>query len=117
MQYRGKGYSVAGLVLGIISCILAWFYGINILALILSIIGIILAVKGKKAAMMVGAPTGLGTAGLVLSIIGLCLAAIGFVACTLCVTCVGAGVGVAGFEDILDSLDDIAGVITGLSWL
>ncbi len=83
----GKGLSVAGLVLGIVSAVLAWFYMINIAALVCGIVGIILAAKGKKQAMLAGTPTGLGTAGLVLSIIGTCLAGIGFFSCTLCVLC------------------------------
>lgn len=87
MQYKGKGLSIAGLVLGIASAVLAWFYGINILALACGVVGIILAIKGKKAAQEAGAPTGLATAGLVLSIIGTALAGIGFVACTLCIGC------------------------------
>lgn len=84
---NGKGYSIAGLVLGIISSVLAWFYIINIISLVCGIVGIILAVKGKKLAVEASAPTGLGIAGLVLSIIGTCLAGIGFFSCTLCVAC------------------------------
>ncbi len=89
MQNPGKGMSVAGLVLGIISIVLAWWYMVNIVALVAGIVGIILAVKGKKAAVAAGAPTGLGTAGLVLSIIGTVIAGIGFFTCTVCV-CVAA---------------------------
>lgn len=84
---NGKGLSIAGLVLGIISAVLAWFYLVNIAALVCGIIGIILALKGKKLAVASGNPTGLATAGLVLSIIGTCLGGVGFVSCTLCVAC------------------------------
>ena len=84
---NGKGLSIAGLVLGIVACVLAWFYMINIVALVCAIVGLVCAVKGKNAAKAAGAPTGLGTAGLVLSIIGLVLAGIGFLSCTLCVAC------------------------------
>lgn len=91
MQNTGKGLSIAALILGIISSILAWFYLINIVALICGVVGIILAAKGRKAAIAAEAPKGIGTAGLVLSIIGTCLAGIGFFACTLCVTCAAAG--------------------------
>ncbi len=87
MQNNGKGLSVAGLVLGIAATVLAWFYMINIAALVCGVVGIICAVKGKKQAVAAGAPTGIGTAGLVLSIIGTVLAAIGFFSCTLCVLC------------------------------
>ena len=83
----GKGFSVAALVLGIISCILAWIYIVNIAAIVLSVLGLIFAVMGRKKAIAAGASTGLGTAGLVLSIIGLSIAAIGFISCTLCVAC------------------------------
>ncbi len=87
MQNSGKGLSIAGLVLGIVATILAWFYLVNIAALVAGVVGIICAAKGKKAAVAAGAPTGLGTAGLVLSIIGTCLAGIGFLSCTVCVAC------------------------------
>lgn len=68
MQNNGKGLSIAALVLGIIATVLAWFYLVNIAALACGIVGIILAVMGKKKAVAAGAPTGIGTAGLVLSI-------------------------------------------------
>lgn len=87
MQNNGKGMSVAALVLGIVSIVLAWFYMINTIALVTGIVGIVLAVKGKKAAQESQSPTGMATAGLVLSIIGLCFAVIGFLSCTLCVLC------------------------------
>ncbi len=92
MQNTGKGLSIAGLVLGIVSAVLAWFYMINIAALVCGIVGIICAAKGKKKAVAAGAPTGIGTAGLVLSIIGTCLAAVGFFSCTLCVVCAASGI-------------------------
>lgn len=100
MQNTGKGLSITALVLGIAATILAWFYMINIAALVLGIVGIVLAAKGRKAAIAAGAATGLGTAGLVLSIIGTCLAGIGFLSCTLCVLCAAGAVG-AG----VDALD------------
>lgn len=85
----GKGFSIAALILGIVSCVLAWFYMVNIGAIVTGVVGIILAVLGKKRAKALNAPTGLGTAGLVLSIIGLALACIGFVSCTILVGCAG----------------------------
>lgn len=97
MQKTGKALSIAGLVLGIVSAVLAWFYMINIVALICGIVGIVCAAKGKKEAVAAGLGTGLGTAGLVLSIIGTCLAGIGFFSCTLCVLCA------AGTVDALDT--------------
>jgi len=84
---NGKGLSVTGLVLGIVAVVLAWFYMVNIVALVCGIVGIICAAKGKGMAKAAGAPTGLGTAGLVLAIIGTVLAGIGVFSCTLCVLC------------------------------
>ena len=103
MQDNGKGLSIAALVLGIIATVLAWFYLVNIAALACGIVGIILAVMGKKKAVAAGAPTGIGTAGLVLSIIGTCLAGIGFVSCTLCVACAAGAVDAAA-SDAFSSL-------------
>ena len=89
MENNGKSYSIAGLVLGIVSAVIAW-WGIylSIVALVCGIVGIILAIKGKKMAKEAGAPTGLATAGLVLSIIGTVLAGIGFIACGICALCI-----------------------------
>lgn len=87
MENNGKGLSIASLVLGIIAIVLAWFYMVNIVALICGIVGIILAAIGKKKAAAAGTTSGLGTAGLVLSIIATVLAGIGFFSCTLCVLC------------------------------
>lgn len=90
MQSNGKGLSVAGLVLGIFAAVFAWWGTIAYAALVCGIVGIVLSVKGKKAAKAAGAPTGLATAGLVLAIIGTVLAGIGVVACTLCAAAEGA---------------------------
>ncbi len=87
MSNDGKGLSIGALVCGIISCVLAWFYMVNIVALILGIVGLVLAVNGRKLAKAANAPTGIGTAGLVLAIIGTSLAGIGFLSCTVCVAC------------------------------
>ncbi len=101
MQNTGKGLSITALVLGIVSSILAWFYMINIVALICGIVGIICAAKGRKAAIAAEAPKGIGTAGLVLSIIGTCLAGIGFFSCTLCVLCAASAAEAAGEAALL----------------
>ncbi len=76
---------IVGLVCGIISIVLYWVPWFNIITLILGIVGIVFSVKGRKNAP--GGKTGLATAGLVLSIIGTVLSGIGFITCTLCVTC------------------------------
>lgn len=83
----GIGFSVTALVLGVLSLILAWFYLINISAIVFGVVGIIMAAVGRKKSVEAGMPTGLGTAGLVTSIIGLAVGAIGFFSCTLCVYC------------------------------
>ena len=83
----GTGFSVTALVLGILSLILAWFYLVNISAIVFGIVGIVMAAIGRKKSIAAGAPTGLGTAGLVTSIIGLAVGAIGFISCTICVAC------------------------------
>ena len=88
----GIGFSVAALVLGILSLILAWFYFVNISAIVFGVVGIVMAAVGRKKAIAAGAPTGLGTAGLVTSIIGLVIGAIGFISCTICVGCAAAEV-------------------------
>jgi len=88
-QDSGKGFSIAALVLGILSCILAWFYVANIFGLIFGILGVALGAVGRSKARVANAPMGMGTAGLVVSIVGLSLSFVGFLTCTLCVWCVG----------------------------
>lgn len=95
-QNNGKAFSITSLVLGIVAVVLAWFYGINIIALICGIAAIPFSISGKKKAVAAGQPTGLATAGLVLGIIGTVLAAIGFLACTVCVCAVGEAAVVSG---------------------
>lgn len=95
MPNNGKSYSIAALVLGIVACVLAWFYMVNIVALVCGIVGLVCAAKGRKLAIAAGAPTGIGTAGLVLSIVGTALAGIGFLSCTLCVTCAAGTAGIS----------------------
>ena len=87
-QSNGKGFSIAALVLGILSIITAWVYLVNVASLIMSIVGLVMAVLGRKKAKAVGAPSGIGTAGLVLSIIGVVFAGIFFLTCTVCPLCV-----------------------------
>ena len=88
MEQQGKkGLAIAALVLGIVSCVLAWFYGVNAVALVTAIVGLILAILANKSYKELGQKNGIATAGLVLSIIGLALAVIGFLTCTVCVCC------------------------------
>ena len=82
MENKNNGMSIASLVLGICGCVFAWF--IPLIGIVCGIVGIILAVKGKK----VSAPgkTGMAVAGLVLSIISLSFGAISW-ACWACAYC------------------------------
>jgi len=66
--------AIASLVLGICSICLYFVFA-------LGIVGIILAVLGKKKMMSVGAPTGIATAGLILSIVGTVFGGILFISC------------------------------------
>ena len=84
-SFPGKGLCITGMVLGIVSLIFCWFYMINTVSLVTSIIGVICASMGRKKARMAGISSGIGTAGLVCSIIGLVFSAIFFFACTVCI--------------------------------
>ena len=84
---ENKGYSIASMVLGIISVILFCFTYISIPCAILAII---FAVVGKNKG-----GKGMATAGLVLSIIGTVLCALLFIACAACVGAVGTAGGLA----------------------
>lgn len=100
---NGKGFSIAALILGIASMVLAWFTFVNIAALVGAILGIVFACKGRKYSIAAnGKASGLATAGLVLSIIGTVIAGIGFMTCTLCTLCVAGAA--ASAADSLNSL-------------
>lgn len=84
----GQGMATASLVLGIISLVLGvWFGLFSFIFIVLSIVGIVLAVTAKKRNAEAGYPPGVATAGLVLNIIALALAALSFIACGICVSC------------------------------
>jgi len=83
---EGKGAAIASLVLGIIALVSFWYPIVNIASLILSIVGLVLAISARKK----GFVGGMATAGLVLSIIALVLSGIGFFTCTVCLLCVAA---------------------------
>lgn len=74
--------AVASLVLGIISVVVAVFFaGLNWLAVILGVLGIIFGAMARKQPEK----KGLATAGLVLSIIGGVLGIVMYLACVACV--------------------------------
>ncbi len=79
----------ASLVLGIISLVLACFGSFVVpawLGVVMSIVGIVLAVMQKKKE-----PKGIATAGMVCSIIALCICGITAISCTICIGCAACG--------------------------
>jgi hypothetical protein len=90
---ESKNLAVIGLVLGILSLVLAFIIGLVIpfIPLVLGIVGLILSSKAGKIEK-----TGMGTAGFVLSIIGLILSALFLIIWIACVAAIGAtGLGLA----------------------
>lgn len=79
-----KSKGIASLVLGILSLILVWFGEGTLLAMILSIIGIVLGVGARKE-LTPDQGRGLATAGMICSIIGLVLSTLWLLACVLCI--------------------------------
>lgn len=80
-----KGKATASLVLGIIALVVAWFgYG-AIIAIVLSIVGIILGVGARKE-LTPEQGRGMATAGMICSIIALALSTIVFISCVICVS-------------------------------
>ncbi len=84
-----KGKAIAGLILGILACVLSCIgtYGIALFALPCAIVGLVLSVKAGKELKAAGQGSGLATAALVLSIIGLVVAATLGLACGICGLC------------------------------
>lgn len=78
--------AVASLVLGIISIVFSFVPYMSLIGGVCGIVGIILAVMGKKDPEKAG----MATAGLVCSIIGTILCLIFYVACVGCVGCMAA---------------------------
>lgn len=76
-----KNMSIVALVCGILGIVGAWIPVVCYVTLVLSIVGIVFGVKGRKAAAE--NEKGLATAGLVLGIIGAAFAAIGVI-CAIC---------------------------------
>ena len=91
----GKGAAVASLVLGIISLVLCWWGWVGVVAIIMSIIGIVLGINGRKQ-LQPEQGRGMATGGLVCSIIALVLSSIVFVSCVICAASL-AGMGYKGW--------------------
>jgi len=72
----GQGLGIAGLVLGIISLIIAFIPCFGWVAIVPGAVAIVLSVVGLSQATKVNAPKGIIVAALVISIIGTCIAAV-----------------------------------------
>ena len=91
MQNNSKGLSVAGLVLGICALVIGLFIN-GWVGLICGIVGIVLSAMGRNKAKMIGAPTGMATAGLVCSIIATAIIAVVVIAAIICVSAAEAAI-------------------------
>lgn len=81
----GKGFSIAALVLGILSIVGSFIPVVCYFTLVCAILGIVFGVKGRKMSTAAyGKASGLATAGLVLGIIGTSFAAIGVICIAVC---------------------------------
>jgi len=76
---KGKGLSIASMVLGILG-VIPWG------GVACAIVGLILGIVAKKQLQEQGAPYGMATAGIICSIVGLALSIL-IVSCTLCTLC------------------------------
>ncbi|MCL2694708.1 MAG: DUF4190 domain-containing protein [Clostridiales bacterium] len=76
---KGKGLSIASMVLGILGCIpyAGWAC---------AIVGLILGLVSKKQLKEQGAPHGMATAGIICSIIGLAVSVL-ITTCIVCIAC------------------------------
>ena len=81
-----------------------WF---SILALPISIVGLVLAITGRKSMIAENQPTGLATAALVLGIVAVVLSAIFFFTCGICVLWVANEV-----NDAAKDLNDLANMFS-----
>lgn len=90
----GKGLSIAALVLGIVSVVCVWFFGVaSIIFIATSVVGIILGYKGrKKSIASYGKASGMATAGFVLSIVAASIAILYVISCVACVGCIASSV-------------------------
>jgi len=71
--------AIAGLILGILGAIGGWIPGLNYIAWLLAIIGIVLSAMAMKREK-----SGVAIAGLVLSIVGLVIALAGLICLLVC---------------------------------
>lgn len=85
----GKGYAIAAMVLGIIGAVFCWFGWFCIIALALSIVAIVLAVKARNSMPLGVQGRGMATAGLVLGIIGASLSGVASACWISIIACAG----------------------------
>ena len=68
---QGNGIATAGLTVGIVAGVIAWFPCLPVVGLVLGVIGLILSVLGLKKSSVVGSGRGKAIAGLICSVIGI----------------------------------------------
>lgn len=85
----GQGLAIASLVIGIVSILFSWSSFFAIIFMVTSVVGIVLATSAKKKNAEVGLPAGMAMAALVVNIVALVFSSIGFLACGVCVGCMG----------------------------
>lgn len=99
----GKAFSITALVLGIVSVVFLWFFGvISILFIATGVLGIILGYIGrKKSIACYGKASGMATAGFVLSIVATSIAIVYVASCVACAGCIAGSVpgALKGLED------------------
>ena len=82
----GKPFAIAGFVSVIVGLVISFLAGwFSIIALPLSIAGLVLGIIGGKKLRAAGQPAGLATAALVIGIIAVVISTINFFTCGICV--------------------------------
>ncbi len=89
----GKGLAIAGFVCSLVGLVLGFLSGIfSLISFPLAVVGLVLAIVGRKKLIAQGGKTGIATAGFVMGIIAVCITAIAFFTCGICILAAG-GVG------------------------
>jgi hypothetical protein len=83
----GDIMGIASWVLGILALLTMWIPFVGVIALPMSIIGIILGVVAKKQLPAVGQSDSVATAGIAISIIAFIISALFTLACGACAIC------------------------------
>lgn len=71
---RSNGLAIAGFVLGLLALLGSWIPFVNILAIVLGVVGLVLAIIGLSTSKRKGSGKGLAIAGLVMSLLGILFA-------------------------------------------